>query len=213
MNNLPPQPVQPTGQLDFHIVKSGPIAGLRIKLVPVQPMLLNKVMGSVEVPRRPTYETRSISGKVQNLPMDEKASKETPGGEVLWIYYIEETERALTEQNNRVITAILVMGTEFDVPESGWQGKQIALGITIPTDPDLLRAHYLLTNITDPAELNEIVAKIMRLTGVSEEVIAQAEGSFQRSVRSEPEGQSQLALSGADQIEAPTRQLESQHGL
>lgn len=183
----PPQPVQPTGQLDFHIVRSGPIAGTRIKLLPVQPMLLNKVMISVAIPKRPTYETKSISGKVQVHPMDEKAAKETPGGETMWMYYQEETESALSEQNNRVVTAIMVMGTECVVPQTGWQAKQKALGLDIPEDPDLLRAHYLLTHISDPAELNEIISKIMRLTGVSEEVISQAEGSFQRSVRSEPE--------------------------
>lgn len=182
-----PQQIQPTGQLDFHIIKSGPIAGTKIKLLPVQPMLLNKVMTSVTIPKRPTYETRSISGKVQVHPMDEKAAKETPGGETMWVYYQEESESALSEQNSRVVNAIMVMGTECDIPQTGWQDKQRALGIEIPTDPDLLRAHYLLTHISDPAELNEIISKIMRLTGVSEEVISQAEGSFQRSVRSEPE--------------------------
>lgn len=204
------QPVESTAQVDFHVIKSGPAKGLHVKLLPVQPMLLNKVMTSVQVPRRPTYETRTISGKTQLLPMDEKASKETPGGEVLWTYYLEETESALSEQNNRVVNAILVMGTEFDVPSTGWQDIQIAMGISIPTDKNLLRAHYLLTMIVDPAELNEIISKIMRLTGVSEEVIAQAEGTFQRSIRDEPEGQQSMAIVGANQGQAATWELASQ---
>lgn len=194
----PPQPVQQSGQVNYHVLKSGKYAGLRIELLPVQPMLLNKVMTSIETPRRPTYETRTVSGKVQNLPMDEKAAKETPGGEVQWQYYLEETERALTEQNNRVVNAIFVMGTNFDIPEDGWDQIQVAIGVEVPTQPALRRAHFLITAISDPAELNEIISKIVRLTGVSEEVIAQAENTFQHSVRHESEGQHSMANFGAN---------------
>lgn len=199
----PVQPIQQAGQLDYHVLRSGKYTGLKVKLLPVQPMLVNKVMTSVEIPKRPTYETKSVSGRVQNLPMDEKAAKETPGGETLWLYYQEETERALTEQNNRVVNAILVMGTEFEVPEDGWDTIQELMGLDVPKIPALRRAHFLMTVITDPTELNELMSKIMRLTGVSEEVLAQAEGTFQRSVRDQPEGQQPMANTRTDSGQAP----------
>lgn len=198
MNDVAPAVLQQTGQIDFHVIKSGPYTGLRVKLKPVQPMLLNKVMTSVEVPKRPTYETKTISGRVQNLPMDAQAAKETPGGEVIWEYYQEETTRALTDQNNKVVTAILVMGTECTIPEDGWDVLQVALGLTIPTQPDLRRAHFLLTAIIDANELNDLIAKIMKLTGVSEEAIAEAEGAFRSSVRDQSERPDTMVVTGTN---------------
>lgn len=206
--------IQPTGQLNFHIIQSGVFKGFRIKLKPVQPMLISKAMDSVEVPKRPTYETKTASGKVQVQPYDEKVAEETEGGKTIWTYYQEELQRALGEQNNKVVTAILAVGTEFEIPAGGsWREDQEALGIPIPTNPILLRAHFLLTVLEDPAELNDITAKIMRLTGVSEEVIRQAEGTFQRAIRDEPERPEPMALARPNPSENSSGQLASQPTL
>lgn len=193
-----------------YTLKSGDYAGMKIMLNGINAMIVNKVMESVEVPKRPTYTTKTISGREEKLPMDEKSAKETVGGEEIWKAYVEDRDRALGKQNSLTVSAILAMGTRFKVPDDGWEQVQIAMGIEIPTIPDLLRAHFLMTKLDDPNELNDIIGIIMRLTGVSETVIAAAEGAFRDSVRDRSEGPDEMAVAGANPSEVAAWNMASQ---
>lgn len=197
-------------KMTLYTIKSGSYEGMQITLKGIQPMIVSKVMESVPIPKRPTYTTKTISGREEKLPMDEQSAKETPGGQAIWEAYKTDRDQALGEQNSKTINAILAMGTSFKVPDDGWDQMQIEFGIEIPKNPDLLRAHFLMTQLDDPNELNDIVSIIMRMTGVSETVISAAEGAFRDSVRDRPEGSEQVALAGADQGEATAWQLASQ---
>lgn len=198
------------GKIDVHTLRSGKYAGLKIKLRRIQPLIINKVMESVELPERPTYETRTISGRIEKHPMDSASAKQTPGGEEVWKTYLDETERALVKQNTRSLTAIFVMGTDFEVPNDGWEEFQVALGIDVPDNKDLRRAHFLLTQIEDADEITDITSKIMRLTGVNETIISQAEGAFRDSIHNPPNGSDAVALSSTDPRENTAWELASQ---
>lgn len=161
--------------------------GLSVKVTPIPPMLLQKVMNSVPMPKRPTYEARTISGRTEEWPMDEESAKDSPNGVARWEYYQEETVAAQASQNEKVTMAAFLFGTECEIPENGWDKKQEFLGIEVPDDPDQRRAHYLATELT-ATDIAGLLQKVMGQLQLPEELVADAEASFQRAVRSGPEG-------------------------
>ena len=117
-----------------------------------------------------------------------ESAKESPHGEVRWQYYEEETVAAQSAQNEKVTTAAFLFGTECEIPEDGWDIKQEFLGLEVPTDPDMRRAHYLATEL--PAEdIAGLMQAVMGQLQLPEELVADAEASFQRSVRDRSDGQ------------------------
>lgn len=163
-------------------------SGLKVKVSPIPPMLLQKVMNSVPMPKRPTYETKTISGRTEEWPMDAESAAQSPNGTARWEYYQEESQSAQAQQNEKVTMAAFLFGTECEIPEDGWDQMQEFLDIRVPTDPDQRRAHYLATEL--PAEdIAGLMQKVMGQLQLPEELVADAEASFQRAVRSGPEGQ------------------------
>jgi len=157
--------------------------GLVVKVSPIPPMLLQKVMSSVKMPERPTYEAKvGFSGRVEIWPMDEESAKETEHGETRWEYYDEVKTQQQAIQNDRITAAAFLFGTECEIPENGWDKRQEYLGLEIPTDPDQRRAHYLATELSakDVAGLMQAVLGTLQ---IPEEAIEDAENSFQRSIR------------------------------
>ncbi len=163
--------------------------GLMVKVSPIPPMLLQKVMNSVDMPKRPTYEAKvGFGNRTEVWPMDEESAKDSPHGEVRWQYYEEETVAAQSIQNEKVTMAAFLFGTECEIPEDGWAVKQEYLGLDVPEDPDMRRAHYLATEL--PAEdIAGLMQAVMGQLQLPEELVADAEASFQRSIRSGPEGE------------------------
>lgn len=60
------------------------------------------------------------------------------------------------------------------------------IGVDIPSDPEELWVMYLMMSLSSD-DIIRMSSHIMRLTGVDEEVIQQAEDSFRDSVQDEPE--------------------------
>ena len=167
---------------DVYVCKSG----LKVKVTPIPPMLLQKVMNSVPLPKRPTYETKTISGRTEDWPMDEESAAQTPHGKARWDFFQEETTAAQARQNEQVTMAAFLFGTECEIPEDGWDEMQAFLGLEVPTQPDQRRAHYLATEL--PAEdIAGLMQAVMGQLQLPEELVADAEASFQRAVRSGPE--------------------------
>lgn len=154
----------------------GKMKGERIGVFKVSPSLVQKVIQSVKLPRRPTYETRTFSGRVEVHPMDELVAQQTPGYQGLWDQYVEDKNEAEAERNERLATVLLSRGTRYTLP-TGWEEEHEALGLVLPTEPNARRAHYLSVEM-DPADLNDLVKEVLRLTGITEEKIKEAEASF-----------------------------------
>lgn len=182
---------------DLFTVRKGRQAGMQIKLMQVAAMRLNKVMRSVRMPERPTYETKTISGRTQVHAMDEKSAQETEHGKADWEYYRKSLDDAMLEQNEKMILAILLMGTSCEIPDDGWEQTYEALGLDVPTHPDMRRANYLMTEL-DPSELTRLINKIMRMSGVSEETIQEAEETFRGEVRNGQEPTGSMANAATD---------------
>lgn len=159
-------------------------SGLEIELLPVDPMKMKRARDSVRLPKRPTYETRTASGKVETWPLDEVSAEQVPNGKSRWQAYLQDREDALSEQNDKVVNAIFFFGTKIkgELP-TGWEAAQLAVGIDIPSHPDpaidkeLKKAHYLATEL-DTSDFRRLLSAIMRRSGASEEDIEEAEGTF-----------------------------------
>ena len=160
-------------------------SGVGITLKQVKGVLVQKALRSVTMPEHPTYETTTMSGRVQTHRMDEKAASETEGGIELWKSYQSELEEAQVEQNNRVMDAVLSTGVDVDIPDDDeWTEELEAIGLEPRTGRIGRKLDYLST-ILGTGDLPEIFKEIMRLTGAPEEVVKEVEDSFSDSIREE----------------------------
>lgn len=175
-----------------YTVQKGEYAGLVITTKPVNPSIIQRVLGSVVTPKRPVYEATLAGGRKQYFPMDEVAAEQTPGGKEQWELYREQMRDAQSEQNNKVVNAIFLLGTDCTLPVGGWEELDRMLGLDIPEQPDAKRAHFLMTHL-EPSDIIGLTTAVMRETGVDESVIQEAEDSFRDSVRNGPGGPGTVA--------------------
>jgi hypothetical protein len=163
--------------------------GLKIELKRIDPVFLQSVISSVKMPEKPTYTATTVSGRTETHPMDEESAKQTEGGEAIWERYQEELSRASSLQTERSLRALFLDGTAcpkgaFVDPK--WQNKMRIIGVDLPSDPEELWVMYLMMSLQSD-DIIRMSTHIMRLTGVDEEVIQQAEDSFRDSVQDESE--------------------------
>jgi hypothetical protein len=161
--------------------------GMKVKLNKVSPTLIQKAMNSVEMPDRPTYEASTLSGRVEVHYLDEVSAQDDPKDMGQWRAYREALEGKQGEQNQRVMNAIFLKGTSFDLPKDDeWLEDLEIIGIIddIPRRESERKLLYLQTQ-TDQEDLVELLTSIMKLTGVDEEVIQEMEDSFPDPVRDE----------------------------
>lgn len=163
--------------------------GMKIELCRVDPVFLQSVISSVKLPEVPTYTTTTISGRTEVHKMDKEAAEQTEGGKEAWEKYQEELARASSEQTERSLRALFLDGT---VPPTGefidreWERKMNIIGVKLPDDPIELWVMYLMMALTSD-DIIRMSSHIMRLTGVDEELIQQAEDSFRDSVQADTE--------------------------
>lgn len=159
-------------------------SGLKIKLKKVSPMLLQKVMNSIEMPKRPTYEAKTISGRVEVWPMDKESAEQMDHGQSRWDYYQEELSRAQNTLNDRVMNVAFLYGTEVEIPENGWAEMQEMIGIDVPPveQKERRKAHYLVTEL-NAEDVSGLMLALWRVIGTPEDVISEAQNSFSSAVR------------------------------
>lgn len=158
--------------------------GIEIRLRKVNPVFMQSVVNSVKIPKPPTYETTTISGRKETHQMDEVSAQQLPDGESIWRNYVTERDLALAEQSSRLARAIFYTGTDCEVPDTDWKDKYDFVGVEVPTKEGELRAFYLMNEL-QPEDTAGLMTAIMRLTGVDEEMIQQAEDAFRDTVQSE----------------------------
>lgn len=151
--------------------------GVVVKLRPVQPLLVSKVVGSVKIPPVPTYEVKTLGGAIERHPYDADVAAETPGGMTMWNDYLTRRRQAESEQNEKVANALFVFGTHVDDLPTGWEAMHTAAGMDVPTEENAKRAYWLATELTG-AEVTDLIKEIMKLSGVTEEEIGEASDSF-----------------------------------
>jgi len=85
----------------------------------------------------------------------------------------------------QMLSTLILRGTEFEIPNDGWEERQERDGLKVPSDPEEKYVHYMLTEVLIPPSVAEACAiAIMRLSleGVDPEVINAFESSFQHKI-------------------------------
>lgn len=164
-------------------------AGIKIELKRIDPVFLQAVISSVKMPTRPTYTATTVSGRTEEHPMDGESAKQTEGGEQIWESYQDELTRASSLQTERSLRALFLDGTvcpKGEFVDAQWEKRMHIIGVDLPSDPEELWVMYLMMSLSSD-DIIRMSSHIMRLTGVDEELIQQAEDSFRDSVQEEPE--------------------------
>lgn len=156
--------------------------GLEVTIKPVDAMFLQKVINSVPKPKRPTYTAVTASGRREEHLLDPESAKSNPADMEKWAAFVEERANADRVQNERVMNALFYSGTECEIPNDGWREKWEFLGVAIPENPNELRAFYLSSELPSKDAV-DLMSAILRMTGVDEETLKNAEDAFRDTVR------------------------------
>lgn len=171
------------GSQDVFVTKNG----LKINLRKIDLWYVQHVSNSIEMPEVPTYKVQvGFKGREEEYPLDAEVAKELPEYGPIWRKYIRDRNDALSRQSELVMRAMFHLGTEqpnnwYD-PE--WERQQRIIGIKLPSEQDELWLEYLIS-ILDQEEKEELLNAITKLSGVSEEMIREAEESFLDSLQDE----------------------------
>lgn len=129
---------------------------------------------------RPTYHTEAD----EDLPHDE-STLETDEDKAKWLAYQDLLTKHQTHVGNKMMRFVLYYGVdEKPDDEAEWQERQRYFGIEIPDDPIGRKIHYIQSElIYSAADVQEIMRRIMVLSGVRAEVIDAAAATFPDSAR------------------------------
>lgn len=153
------------------------------------PMLLledvrTKAMATVPVPPVPTYKVELDDGHFVDYAHDEKSiadEKTTPEEREAWKLYHDALARQQTVSANKVMELFLAKGVILDEidPNGEWAELQKFFGVEIPTNPILLKIHYLKTELlASPEDINGLISKVMEASGIDPALLHAARSSF-----------------------------------
>ena len=160
--------------------------GIEIRVTPI-PLLLEKVRDAHDRPEPPTYAEKTASGAERQVAMveeDMKAAKAhnpdwyAQHAEV-WEAYEVEAEKSETALNEKLLNTVCLKAVQVEMPkDDDWIEEQLFLGIQVPEGKTQRRVHYVKTEVIGGSR--DIIRLMALAAGaeVSEEVLAQAEGSF-----------------------------------
>lgn len=149
------------------------------KLKSVRPGLFQRAV-QVEFPPAPTYETRTATGRVEKLPLDE-SSISTKEDKERWERYNEQMQQMRIMQNEKMERVLFGLGvSEFIIPDDimlEWELELQVLGLYLPDSPVERRILFLSTWLS-LEDKTGLIKAIMALSGVGEATIAEAEKTF-----------------------------------
>lgn len=156
--------------------------GVTVTCLPIQ-TLLDKLNGQFKLPEPPTYEVKTAMGAVERHAHDE-TTLDTDADRTAWAEYQKQTAAAQAAHNLALTRLVLLRGIAVDIPaDDAWAKEQQWLGITVPVEPIERKLHYIETEvISGIADIEAIMVGVMRASGVPEDLLAQMEASFRRSL-------------------------------
>ena len=167
--------------------------GKKIVLHGLPPMMVERLQAQYDArkPKIPTYIIIDIAGteeihdhnittlEVEGDPVETEKNKK------LWDEYVKGTAAIDKESSEAMMRMIMLRGVYVsDYDENGsWIDEQEFLGLTIPSDTSARRYHYVQTEIIgDANDLNTIMTIVMKLSGIPEEYLREAEHLFQSAM-------------------------------
>lgn len=150
-------------------------AGVDLKLVPVSPALIERVVAQVEHDlaeaegldfTTPTYQLRTVAGELQTFELtaemlDPPDPEEAQVRKAKWHAYTKAQTRLALAQAEARMRFMLTWGVEFEMPKDDhWQKIVKKAGVEIPTDEDDLRFTYLWYVLLTPIEVQRLFAEL-----------------------------------------------------
>lgn len=158
------------------------VNGDKILLRSVAPFLLQRAQNKIKLPKPPRYDVKTAGGRIESYYLDEKAAEEVDHGTQLWNTHQEDKREAEAERNNVIVTTIFAFGVEsVEYSRTDWERPYRLVGDTVPADPDEKMLFYLLNELMTE-DVTVMLNRIMRLSGVTEEKVKEAEDSFRGEV-------------------------------
>jgi len=177
--------------------------GITLKLHGLPSLLVQKVKATVPEPELPTYTVTTVAGVVEthtfnNLDMEADPELETEENKKLWQDYVINMAAARSKSNDKLMKLLFMKGVEVEMPaDNSWMEIQSWLGVEIPDTANKLdfKYHYIITEcIGSPEEIQTIMERVMRLSGLSEETLQKAQSMFRGEV-AEPTSKEEIPAS------------------
>lgn len=167
--------------LDHYTMPDGRVLTLKN----IDPTFLQMVLATVEYPDKPSYEAKLASGRIELFPMDEKVVEQSPELKPLWDKYVGEMALASNKELDLMTRTMILDGTVIEPgwSDPNWERRMRIVGAKLPTDPEERWVMFIRHKMNFQQVL-ELTGKIMRRTGVPEELIDAAESSFRDQVPS-----------------------------
>lgn len=178
--------------------------GFHVRFLAIETLLdaLKNSQAETE-PKPPTYEVEIMGGGKEKHLHDASSIKQGTPEEVI-AYRAYETQHDAWERQNQkeFLELILLKGIEVEEPEKpNWEADQKSFHIKVPEGEREKQIHYLITEVLGGmADVSQLVQGIMRVSGVSEDLLSQVEATFRRAVDRDT----------AKRLVNPSRQVDDQ---
>jgi len=162
------------------------INGIVVDLNPIDPIWIQQVMNSIEVPEVPTYTTKIAGGGTQTHELDAETAAEDPETLEVWTKYVRERDMAVSEQSGLAVRALILDGT---TPPDDWEDiaanyfrRMRIIGTKLASDQEERWVDYVDQTLTQDQKM-DLSTALMRISGVPEEVVADARDSFRTEIQ------------------------------
>lgn len=155
-------------------------AGFVFKVRGLPPLVLPRLSEGIEYPKKPTYSITTASGDIETHEHDE-TTLVSPEDFDAWDQYKSGMQKAEEELSNRMLTCILIEGIDIDddIDLTRWEKRQKLMGLPVPEDFEEKLLQYKRAQVIRSAwDIQQLMQIVMRLTGVSEEVVELTKNSF-----------------------------------
>lgn len=174
--------------------------GVVIKLLPTSQMLLGLIrigvrkefLDAEELIDVPTYSVTTVSGEVQEMPLNEKSlevkgdEEETKRRSDAWAAHENALERMWAEERKRTMLYQFTEGIDVEVP-GDWDARMKKLGVEVPEDPAERKALYvMITLLPTMKEMADVTIRLTALANqatLTQEMLEAAEATFRAALR------------------------------
>ena len=157
--------------------------GTKLNVQGIKPLLLQRIEREYkrknEKPKKPTYKTEGL-GPSEELDHDE-STLTTTEDKKRWLKWKENDKEWTAGLNEKMLHAMILKGitNKFKITQD-WIDEQEILGIDVPESKALRKILYFETELlSTPDDILQLSKSIMELSGLSPEVLAEADDLFQ----------------------------------
>lgn len=160
--------------------------GVVLEFLPI-PALLEKLQAQHKLPDPPTYEVKTATGIVEHHTHDE-TTLESGADKAAWAEYQRDLKDKTAALNLALMRLVMLRGVKVQLPaDDTWIAEQRFIGLTVPDDPLERKMHWLETEALASAnDYAQMLAGVMAASGLSEEVVQQAEATFRGALGEHP---------------------------